>query len=579
MTKTIIYIITAFVIGGLSVSSLQAQSLQKEITVDREVVLTHRDANRMLITPQISLPEMSRSSLGYAFYSGASDLTSDVAILPPPGYKDAIDVDSARGYISVGYFPLKKIDLSAGYKIIDNERTRLNAFMQVNNNSYNSLSTMDWKYWRGEFTTRNTTYTLGGSARHLLKSGELLNFALDYTYANYRFPCNERLTQDVNRFNLLAGYNANNSDYRAVGSINYSYFGYRCPWNSLYIFDNRWIGFYGKGKGIPARENTLSASVSYFLKNENVELGGTVTADVIHDNTDRTTSRESGNQIYGNGNSRTHGTVRLKPQINCKSENASAEIGIEVDINLRQGTRLRFAPNISASWIPFDIIRMDLTAKGGVVQNTISSLYDLTPYQTFLAVYNNSYIPIDGKMTLTLGPKYGAWCQGWIGYSIADNWLMPYGYRWIYEKVKGYRAGIAFGYNWRNFAELSLSYEYSPSGYEKGYYLNRDRASKVGTAKLKITPIKPLDINASFFARGGRQEIEVVIPYGDISNLYRKNNPLLRVLDLSLGASYRYNPNLSFWIKGENILNKCWILLGNVTVQGATGWVGVSYKY
>lgn len=570
---------TAVAAMAVASAGTNAQTLQKEITVDREVVLSHRDASRLTTTPQISLPEMARPNLGFASYSGASDLTSELTILPPVGYKDRIPSDSTLGYVSLGYLPLRRVDISAGYRILDNDRTRLNAFMQFNNNQYNSLSTMDWDYWKDVWRARNATVTLGGVLHHMLGQGEALEAALDYTYANYRFPCSERLTQDVNRVNFSLGYIADNDSRRLAAGIDYSYFGYRCPWNSLYIFDDRWIGFYGKGEGKPARESAASLHGTYFLKSGAVELGGRVAVDLIHDNTDRTTSFDHGNQIYGDGNSRTHATVRLQPQLLWHGEKAEAKIGIEADVNFHQSPRFRFAPDIAVSWAPLDIARLELTATGGVVQNTISSLYDLTPYQTFLAVYNNSYVPVDAKLTLTLGPKYGAWVQVWGGYSSAKDWLMPYGYRWHYENVKGYRAGGAVGYNWRDMAELTLSLEYSPSGYEKGYYLNRDRASKVGLARLRVTPIKPLDVTVSFNARGGRQEIEDVIPNGNVAGIYRSSHALDRVFDLSAGATYRFSPRLSFWVTGENLLNKCWILLGDVTVQGATGMIGASYKF
>lgn len=573
------HIVTALAAIGLFSPAALSQTLQKEITVDREVVLTHRDANRLTTPPQISLPELSRPNLGFAYYNGASDLTTEITTLPPSAYLDTFPTDSTRGYVSLGYFPLRRIDLSAGYRLVDNDRTRANAFLQFDNNQYTGLSTMDWKYWKGEWHPRQATLTAGGTVHHLLANGHAIEGALDYTYSNYRFPCNERLTQDVNTLNASAVYVANENDKRFSGGINYTYFGYRCPWNSLYILDDSWEGFYGQGDGKPARESFVSAYGSYFLKTGDLELGGRVVAELIHDNTNRTTSFKYGNVIYGNGESRSYGTLRLQPQALWHSHNASAKLGVEVDVNFRLGPRLRFAPNISANWTPIDIVSLELIAKGGVIQNTLGSLYDQTPYQTFLAVYNHSYVPVDAKLTVTVGPKYGAWVQGWLGYSVARDWLMPYGYIWHYENVKGYRAGVATGYNWRDIASLSLSYEHSPSKYEEGYYLNRDRAAKVATAKLRVTPIKPLDITASFEGRGGRQEIEVVMPEGDISAIYMRRHELKRVIDLTFGATYRFTPRLSFWARGENLLNKGWIMLGNVTVQGTTAIVGASYKF
>ncbi|MDE6249638.1 MAG: hypothetical protein K2M29_08020, partial [Paramuribaculum sp.] len=122
-------LITALAIAPATVS---AQSLSKEITVDRDIVLTHREANRLTTLPRVTLPALERPNLSFANYTASSDITNDLETLPPVNYDIKLPADPYRGYIMAGYFPLQRVNLSAGYRIIDTRRVQLSALLQYN---------------------------------------------------------------------------------------------------------------------------------------------------------------------------------------------------------------------------------------------------------------------------------------------------------------------------------------------------------------------------------------------------------------------------------------------------------------
>ena len=83
-------LITALAIAPATVS---AQSLSQEITVDRDIVLTHREANRLTTLPRVTLPALERPNLSFANYTASSDITNDLETLPPVNYDIKLPAD------------------------------------------------------------------------------------------------------------------------------------------------------------------------------------------------------------------------------------------------------------------------------------------------------------------------------------------------------------------------------------------------------------------------------------------------------------------------------------------------------
>lgn len=54
-----------------------AQSLNKEITVERDIVPEYRDADRLRISPLVTLPQSVKQNLSYSF------IDRPVGLLPP----------------------------------------------------------------------------------------------------------------------------------------------------------------------------------------------------------------------------------------------------------------------------------------------------------------------------------------------------------------------------------------------------------------------------------------------------------------------------------------------------------------
>ena len=148
--------------------------------------------------------------------------------------------------------------------------------------------------------------------------------------------------------------------------------------------------------------------------------------------------------------------------------------------------------------------------------------------------------------------------------------------------MRGWHAGIAASYKYRDMVSARVSYETAPQGEDKGYYLWRDRAKHVVNASVTVTPIKPLDITIGYEYRGNRVTYDCVGVKEDVIAGYADDNvkcDLGDVNNLSVGALYRFTPAFSAFARVENILNKKYDILYNIPSQGITGLVGITYKF
>ena len=112
-----------------------AQSLDKEIKVQRDIIPEHRSAERLPISPVISLPAVNRSKLNYSMVDKPMGITPAMQILPV-NYPDVNYPEIYPGYAAIGYMPVYNAGVSAGYRLINTSKTRLGGWVQYNGRSY-----------------------------------------------------------------------------------------------------------------------------------------------------------------------------------------------------------------------------------------------------------------------------------------------------------------------------------------------------------------------------------------------------------------------------------------------------------
>lgn len=145
------------VISAAATATTAAQQLNKEITVEREVVPIQREATRLGFTPSVSLPPLAMERLSPSTRAITSRVPAGIVVLDPAAWADSIYISPYRGYASIGFMPLYNAMLSAGYRIVDNSTTRVGAWLQYDGTVYTSRRT---PYDRASSAGRNTYATI-----------------------------------------------------------------------------------------------------------------------------------------------------------------------------------------------------------------------------------------------------------------------------------------------------------------------------------------------------------------------------------------------------------------------------------
>lgn len=105
------------VISAAATATTAAQQLNKEITVEREVVPIQREATRLGFTPSVSLPPLAMERLSPSTRAITSRVPAGIVVLDPAAWADSIYISPYRGYASIGFMPLYNAMLSAGYRM------------------------------------------------------------------------------------------------------------------------------------------------------------------------------------------------------------------------------------------------------------------------------------------------------------------------------------------------------------------------------------------------------------------------------------------------------------------------------
>lgn len=557
-----------------------AQTLHQDIEVEQQTAPVKREAARITILPEVKLPPARTASLPYSSKVVSAKVPGVISTLEPARWTDPDALPDLRGYVTGSVFPLFNADLSAGYRLVDNDRTRLSLWGQYDGSLYH----------RGRVNNKQTlwrdhTATAGLDLRQTIGSTSALDAALDYTYGYHNLWNGNGLgattySHSSSRVNFAAAFSSKTEGLDYSARLNFNRFAF-----------NR------ASAELTGRDHLAGQSL--------FSIGGTgalaigETSQVALD-ADITMLRTSGhlqsripftfNDIVAVG-AATSGVVSVRPRFINRTRVTSVSVGAVMDVAIKSGKTINFAPDVTLAWMPVQIFGAEISAKGGLTLNTICSLNEgVTPYLNPTLAYGSSRLPYDLGGKLTFGPFLSVSVEAFFRYAKTDGWLMPAGTLGAlnsgaaFERVdlKGYNAGVKLRYdNGRNVA-VSAAWATAPSSQYRGWYEWRDRARNVIEAAVTIRPVKPLDVTAGFELRSGRKYY-AYNPIPEVEGSYTyypvESARLGTVANLKLSASYRYTKRLTLFASGENLLSRNWQMIGGRPAQGATGLVGASYKF
>lgn len=584
-------IITLLMAAPLAVS---AQSLHKDINVEQETSPLRREASRITILPEVQLPALAKSRLAYSDRVVSAPVPNVISTLEPAAWADPEAAPDTRGYVAGGIFPIFNAAVSAGYRFVDSDRTRLSAWAQYDASAYHRgeyAQTPGGTPFYGKPMWRDHTASVGLDLHQAIGRKSVIDAGIDYTYGYHnmwQIPGNYLSRNTTSKVNFDAAFSSSvqGLDYSAHAKVQHFGFGGLKYTDIQYYPSSPY-----EGVTDPVGQNLFGIGGSGLI-----EVGSTswfgldLDLDLLHSSAHNGAvvpfDLGSAHPLDGN----TSGIFSVNPRFINRTSKTSVTIGATLDVAINSGKALNVSPDVTLAWTPTQNFGIEATAKGGMELNTLASLYTgVSPYMNPFMAYKSSRVPYDLRGRMTFGPFHNVSLEVFGGYAKADGWLMPVcngieagGAVFESMDIKGYHLGASAAYdNGRNFS-AKVKWAMAPSEQYRAYYLWRDRARHVVDADITVRPLKKLTVNAGFEFRAGR----AVYEYGrypeltDGIYLYPvSRHSLSPVADLRLGAAWRQTDRLTFFVNGENLLSRTWQYIGNRPAQGITALIGAGYKF
>lgn len=574
---------------ALSAFGAQAQDLQREVTVDREIEPATRTATRMSgVTPTPYVPKLRLTPLKSAEYSGRGTLTRTLTRLEPAAYADTFDVSPYKGYVSAGYFPTYNLGVSAGYSLLSSRDTRLGVFLQYDGESHHGFRTLLPDGDDKSLTAARHLATVGFDAGHRFNKTNAIDMSMSYSYGATTTPLTALLKtqgQSANIVDLTIGYHNTG----------------RVSWNVG--FDLDYLG-YGKKQIIPVaglspqekfkpiKQSVIALTGDVTFSNFNIALDASV-ANLNHRATllpapSLNGATDSYNALLGEGSLST-GIIMLTPSYKINREKWGLQLGLNVAWVVNDpDNHIHLSPAVRWDWAPASAFSLWIKAGGGDAPTRFNELYHQSPWMPSVYSYTSTYAPVIADAGINIGPWNGFSAELFGGYAVVNNALMPY----IVDGTALYRAtdmrgahyGVKLSYDWQDKVTASLGVEGASHGdYDKGYYLWADRAKYHLDASVTARPVSALEVTLAYKLATSRRSWILTSASTDVLPIawYEANDymTLGNIADLSVEGRYSFSPELSVFGRVGNLLCRRHIDISLVASQRINGLVGVNYKF
>ena len=589
--------------AGATAQNNDKKDLTKEITLEKDFVPVEKKATKKNTLPtvkKVSAP--SKTKLDYSDWSEPTTVPTSIPLLLPYG-----NFSDKRGYLQVGGGMQANFTGSAGYRILDTEQNTLGIWVQHNST------------WAG----KNGSKLILDEAERLKQKFNDNVIGVDFENNNKAGTFSAALRGHFDSFNYYGGHseawdNDNKQSFTELGA--------QLGWEGapMMLRDSEFGYHAGIGVNHAGYDKTLFETVKgakEFVLNFNVgatyQLGkGTLGLDLTGDYVNFKCETDSKFYIFDDNadlnfsNKHNHFMLTLSPYYQWQNNIFRALLGADIvlgDIRLFDDTKkVHVSPRVQLDIDIVDGAAFFVDITGGKTLNTLSAMASLNRYSDPMGYYWNSYSPFDGRAGFKIGPFSGFSAQIYGGYGvfrsdinamlrlnqgmsestqpnlIPDHLLYATSH-YMNIKARGAYFGGELAYKYRSLIEAKASFLYTPVDEEvdlnewyKGYSFDGlDGANLDAKFNLRVTPIRPLAIDLGLHYRSGRSYLEPK------DNSYTKliYQDMDDIINLHVGASYRFDKVLTLWVKGNNLLNRKWDYMAGMGAQGISFLGGVSLVF
>lgn len=564
-----------------------AQTLNKEITVDKDYVPVERKAVKQNVLPAVQKNAVDMNAkLNYSDWALPAAVPAKIPTMQPYGYLTNKNFDTKRGYATLGAGSQLNLLGNAGYRVLDDANNTLALWVEHNSTwlGKNSSERVDGDY---QFKQKFNDNTIGADFTSRFDEGTMrINVRANFDTFNYYGDAGLMIGSD----------NVRNYHPDEFGNQSFNEFGVTGGWYSREA--NRTFNYQIEA-GVGHGGFKKSQFVDYNgVKETNffVKLGGRY---AVNDHTDAGAEVRFDYATYNDApyfdlntfkiapeEDNSQGIARISPFVRFHRDNVMLRIGANIDIAINAGTTFRIAPNVKLDYAFAPGVGLSLDINGGKSINHLWQMKAANRYVNPSVRYGTTFVPVDVEAALNIG-NFGGFSAKLFGgfasckdtklpffssnpsiYPAAGNDLLYFDMfsTTVYQTldISGWKAGAELAYKYRSLVDAKVRFTYSPQDKDEGCVLGLDRPEYVVDANITVTPISKLAVSLGYEMRGKRAMWSHQITADGHDNWYKVE--LDDAMNLKLGASYRLLDNLSLFVNANNLMNKQWdVLLG----QGA----------
>ena len=612
--------------------------LNKEITLEKDIAPLEKKAVKKNDLPKVKKPAATgpTTSLGYSDLTSPIEVPTTIPTLLPYGYRTAHNFSDQRGYFDIGGGTQANFRVDFGYRLIDAEREKLGIWLN-HNSTWNSKNpskviTLDENRNRQKYNDNtlgvdyskgigNGTLTLGLRSHidnYNYYGGWNVGDALTYDITGMDHPTRLTSTIDWDRekqtfvdITLNVGWASKfmlrDNPLKYNIGLQYVYAGHDKPFNELYK------------KGVHDHWTTLTLGGSYDLT-DLTTAALTIKSEYLRRGTKAVSS--SVDDLFDEA-----GLITLSPTYTIRGDMFKLQLGVNGHISFSDGAAFCLSPNVRANLTLVDGFTVFANALGFKGLGTRQGKHFINyRYDNPLLLYGSLYTPLDAEGGIQIGPFNGLSAKVSLGYAIVKDepgiiyrapepyygYLPTYldyyatstamdrntylglysGFMSSYKVIdsRGYYVNAELNYKYRSLIEASAAIKYAPhdkemfttDGHYNGYKLGVDRPSTVANIDLKVTPWRPLTVNAGLEYRGGRMALFGNLPLVSDGTLTPTSYDFVDmddVINLHAGANYRLNSTVNLWLQAHNLLNRRYDLLYGMGAQRIGLMVGAGFKF
>lgn len=590
-----------------------AAQLHESVSVEGRYIPEVIPSDRINALPQRVTFPVDATPIPYSTEGVTAYFLPAIAAMPPTLWQASRTPVTSRGYLEAALGSWLNANVSAGYRIINDEDTELSAMLQ-----YNSTS-----LWRPQIATgrdgarrRNQDVTAGLSFAHDFNGAGRFEASLAYRFGwfNYYgflppFGSTEENpwtpTQSLNDLNFKAGWRSpvkrEAINWHASAAVRY--FGYR----TLYRRDEAMNLI--SCSGLRETDVTIDGGILFPWDN-----GSTIGLDL---NADVLIYSRKGLPVGLSPDN--YGNVALHPFYRFTRGLLNVKVGAEVDLSFNAGNRdnrfspFHIAPDVCFDWRK-DPVGLYLHLKGGTELMTLAAMSNMDAMTLpTLSTTRPLYSPVDARLGANFGPFSGFSAGLSLAYRISDRvplggWytamlnsgsnpleqlMLPEGSRALYSmddhglSVKGWQIGASLDYRLGKILHIFAEGTYQAQKGGRGYFNGFDRPRWTLDARLAVSPVDKLEITVGYGYRGVRRIYTgyTTPPMGGVTvngASASRSTASMRLPDLTLlnaSAAWSFTKNFRIFATAGNIIGGQTTLLPQLPGQGFTAEGGVSLLF